>query len=121
MTSVHLKIMRYKCDKCDYAAAYSTILKSHQEASHGAEKTETEVCELCSYTAESDHHLKKHLKVTHGLDSEKKGGDTKASYEGEWLRFNSFWQESRNILENLRKSMTIDENLRTSLKIYEHL
>lgn len=103
VTSVHLKILRYKCADCKFAAAYSTVLKSHRDTFHGGApgtETKTKVCEICSYTTETDHYLKKHLKTVHGFDSDDVGCKSKASHEGEWQRFKSFWRASKSIFDD---------------------
>ena len=92
VTSVHLKIFRYKCDECDYATAYSSSLKSHKKGSHGAPGgTESKkVCELCSFTTASHESLRKHMKDVHGMESLEVQPQTKAIYEREWENFKSY-------------------------------
>jgi KRAB domain-containing zinc finger protein len=68
--AVHLKLKRFFCDQCDYAAYLSTSFAAHMSVKHSL--VNPFECGECSRKFANGSNLKRHFEVFHGKGKEEK-------------------------------------------------
>ena len=103
-------IWKYFCEKCDYEATSTDLLKNHMKTTHEnkvPEKTQNYHCYICEFTVDRRDHLKAHIQNQHTHKCDKCEFETtftdalkmhknsahkpKRAYEGTNKKFCHFW------------------------------
>ncbi len=69
---VHLKILPYACNLCDYRTAYQSMLEDHVNAVHPSSEEFLHACPDCDFKTNSRAHMAGHWSRKHGNGREKK-------------------------------------------------
>ena len=59
---LQLEVVRYPCDKCEFAATDASNLKKHVESKHEGVRY---LCDKCEYAATTASNLRRHVKSKH--------------------------------------------------------